>query len=115
ETTGTAGKSRATPCRITASDASSAAVTGDWSAFIRRTTVAGETAAISAQARATIVVKSSRSCAAWAGRISEPDVKFLVLLCLAVLGGGLGAVYHHAKSARSTIRPIGAACMPSGD
>jgi hypothetical protein len=90
-------------------------VTGDRSAFIRRTTVEGETAAISAQACATITVKSSRSCAAWAGRISELDVKFQVLFRLTVLGGGLAAVYHLARSARRSIRPIGAACMPSGD
>src|SRR5207244_12228226 len=87
------------------SDASSAVVTGDWSTFVRRTTVDGETTSISAQARATTTVKSSRSRVASAGRISEPDVKFHVLLLPAVLGGGLGAVYHLAKSPPPSIRP----------
>ena len=48
------GSSRARPCQIAASEASSAAVTGDRSGLIRCTTVAGETVRIAAQAWAII-------------------------------------------------------------
>ena len=50
ETTGVPGSSRERPWRMTTSDASSAAVTGDWSILSRRDRSAGLTARIAAAA-----------------------------------------------------------------
>jgi hypothetical protein len=59
EMTGTPGSSRATPSMMMASEASSAAVTGDWSALVRVWSALARTARIAAAARDTIVVRSA--------------------------------------------------------
>ena len=60
DTTGISGASRARPARITASAASSAMVTGDWSALRRAPLSRGSTATMAAAACDTMPVKSSR-------------------------------------------------------
>ena len=60
-------------------DASSAAVTGDWSGLRRCDTSACENVRITVDARATIAVNSTSRSAARAGEISESGVKVPVL------------------------------------
>ncbi len=94
DTTGTPGRIFARPRRMTLSDSLSAAVTGDWSDFVCRVTVSGEIAAICAQALATSVVRSSKSCSTCNGDMSDCAIKRASFATLAVLGGYAGAVYH---------------------
>ena len=61
EITGTLGSSRASAVRIAASDASSAAVTGELSGLSRRSTLSDEIARMTAEALATIAVRSSNN------------------------------------------------------
>ena len=81
---------------MTASDATSAAVTGERSFLMCRSTEENGLASVSAAARETISVSASRYCPACCGVI--PAVTACRIL-LPVLGGRGGAVYHARKLA----------------
>ena len=77
---------------MTASAASSAAVTGDWSGFSRRSTSVPGVTIVAAAARATIAVRSSMRRSAISGVTSGATMSFAVIAVRFVLGarGGRG-------------------------
>ena len=115
--TGTPGSSRARPCRITASEASSAAVTGDWSGLSRCATLAADIVPDHrAGARDDRGQFVQQLCRLRRARFRNRASRCRSLSWRRVLGGCAGAVYHARKPMRPAIRQsCSHACTPSGD